>query len=834
MSNDSIDNNNIHSSNQHCLTQETIRLRVYKKQTSRLERLSKIMKQLDEGLIEPSLKDCLVSLIKEPSQRSNTDNNHIKEFLLKSELATKFRMDNFAEDNLNELLSLISTEMRHFYLEKDNILFHIGDDGDNFYLILQGRVSVLKPLLVKEQMTGFQYFTHLMNLHKSNENHLLTLSLEHNKKLINIHKGDLLDLSLIVFKICLEEYFAKTEFSGKTLHELSQMCFVPSLYFDDIITSENEDISNPILLQKEKKELFGRLSKFDQVITKKYRLLANDKIKFNVNLFKYTTKLWLQKGNYFGDVALDQYTTRNATIRTEENTHFCYIDYTHYNNCLRYEKQKLNIKEISFLVDNYFFKSMQYKDFEKKIFVCFECQEKYKNNFICYEDEPANYLYFIREGQIELTIRKSISDMFEMLKSLRKKINKKEIIKRQLTLLPKDPYLKNIMINVKIKYKIFLFNQIELIGLESTFYGMNFLYSAQVVSDKAKIYKIENENILKLLNDRTLGRELLVNYKESAIKKMEIFINRLHDLYELKLEMYNKKYNVNIGKVLIEEDNDIKNNNLNRIRKINYSLSTKIIDTKGKDKVVFKGNNYLKNKDLNLYCNNSLDKQKHHNISMSPSTEILPSLSPSYSCVSYFQNNYPVIRKKNFSQEYIFHTNEKDQDSLTSNNNKNKLCSITSFPNQKVYDPFKCEDLLLSRIKYDLSRDKKYRKELLQNKLDFINGVDIDLDKPSNFKYLFREPVIYKIYQAKKRQQSNPKHSLITKLDLGKDDLKSFPFPVMTLYHKYKHMKKPNLKINTKLTSLKNNFSISNVEKSLSIYSNNNNCRTIINTKKNI
>ena len=56
----------------------------------------------------------------------------------------------------------------------------------------------------------------------------------------------------------------------------------------------------------------------------------------------------------------------------------------------------------------------------------------------------------------------------------------------------------------------------------------------------------------------------------------------------------------------------------------------------------------------------------------------------------------------------------------------------------------------------------------------------------------------------------------------------------MTLYHKHKHVKKPKLKINTKLTSLKNNFSTSNVEKSLSIYSNNNNCRTIINTKKNI
>ena len=830
MSNDCFDNNNIHPSNQPRLTQETIRLRVYKKQTSRVERLSIITKQINEGVIEPSLKDCLVSLIKDPSQRSNSDNNHIKDFLLKSELANKFRMDNFAEENLNELLSLISTEMKHFFLAKDNILFHIGDDGDNFYLILQGRVSVLKPILVKEQMTGFQYFTHLMNLYTSNENYLLTLSLENNKKLINILKEDLIDLSLIVFKICLEEYFAKTEFSGKTLQELSKMCFVPSLYFDDIITSENEDITNPILLQKEKNELFERLSKFDQTTTKRYRLLANDKIKFNVNLFKYTTKLWLHKGNYFGDVALDQHTTRNATIRTEENTHFCYIDYTHYNNCLRYEKQKLNIKEISFLVDNYFFKSMQYKDFEKKIFVCFECQERYKNSFICYEDEPANYLYFIREGQIELTIHKSMSDMFEMIKLLRKKINKKETIKRQLALLPKDPYLKNIMINVKIKHKIFLFNKIELIGLESIFYGMNFLYSAQVVSDKAKIYKIENEHILKLLNDKALGKELMVNYKESAIKKMEILINRLHDLYDLKLEMYNKKYTVNIGKVLIEEDNDIKNNNLNRIRKINYSPSNKMINTKGNNNIiVFKGNNSVKNKELNFHCNISLDKTK--NISMSPSTEMLPTLSPSHSCLSYFQNNYPIPRKKNFSQEYIFHTHEKDQDSLISYN-KHKICSMTSFPNQKGYDPFKCEDLLLNRIKHELSRDRKYKKELLQNKLDFINGVDIDLDNPSNYKYIFREPVIYKIYQAKKKQQSIPKHSLVTKFDLGKDDSKLFPFQRMTLYHKYKYMRKPKLIINTKITSSKNNFSTSNIEKSVSIY--NNNSSTIINTKNNI
>ena len=162
------------------ITEEAHRLKSYKKQTSRLDRLSLVMKQINEGIIDYSLKDCLLSLMKDPSQRSLSEITPIKKFILQTELASKFRMDNILEEHLEDLVSLISTEMKHFFLEKGKTLFHIGDIGDNFYIIVHGKVSVLIPNIVKEQMTGFQFYTHIMTLYLNNENYLLKQTLDYN------------------------------------------------------------------------------------------------------------------------------------------------------------------------------------------------------------------------------------------------------------------------------------------------------------------------------------------------------------------------------------------------------------------------------------------------------------------------------------------------------------------------------------------------------------------------------------------------------------------------------------------------------------------------------
>ena len=94
------------------------------------------------GRVDSAIQECMLALIKEPSSRKANDIEKIKSFLETTALATKFRSDNFNAESLSKILFMCSGEMRHCYLEKGRTLFHIGDVGDKFYIVLQGKVAV--------------------------------------------------------------------------------------------------------------------------------------------------------------------------------------------------------------------------------------------------------------------------------------------------------------------------------------------------------------------------------------------------------------------------------------------------------------------------------------------------------------------------------------------------------------------------------------------------------------------------------------------------------------------------------------------------------------------
>ena len=51
----------------------------------------------------------------------------------------------------------------------------------------------------------------------------------------------------------------------------------------------------------------------------------------NFIIYEYQSIIELEQGAFFGDVALDKQKTRNATIKTLEDTHFCYL---HCKSCI--------------------------------------------------------------------------------------------------------------------------------------------------------------------------------------------------------------------------------------------------------------------------------------------------------------------------------------------------------------------------------------------------------------------------------------------------------------------------------------------------------------------
>ena len=92
---------------------------------------------------------------------------------------------------------------------------------------------------------------------------------------------------------------------------------------------------------------------------------------------------------------MDKTTTRNATIKTVEDTDFYYLEFGYYKTYLKEEKRRLTMKEVLFLVNNFFFHNISPQYFEKKFLNLFIYEEKYQNEFIFKEDENAEFVYFI-------------------------------------------------------------------------------------------------------------------------------------------------------------------------------------------------------------------------------------------------------------------------------------------------------------------------------------------------------------------------------------------------------------------------------------------------------
>jgi len=82
--------------------------------------------------------------------------------------------------DINSLLKTFSQNLKIKTINKNNVLFRYDDNGDKFFIILNGKVSILIPKLKKISITGGAYFDYLVSLFISEEEYLLKNSIANN------------------------------------------------------------------------------------------------------------------------------------------------------------------------------------------------------------------------------------------------------------------------------------------------------------------------------------------------------------------------------------------------------------------------------------------------------------------------------------------------------------------------------------------------------------------------------------------------------------------------------------------------------------------------------
>ena len=210
------------------------------------------------------------------------------------------------------------------------------------------------------------------------------------------------------------------------------------------------------------------------------------------------------------------------------------------------------MNEVNFLVSNFCFQTINPHHFEKKFLNHFLYEEKYQNDFIIKDNQNAKFVFFIKEGTCDVYINKNVFEIHNLISYLSQletdpKFNVQNII---LTFQNDFFSLKDDM-NIIQKTKIFCINNCDFIGLESIFFGLNYLYNVKVTSRNIKYYKLELKYLLEIIQE-----DINCYYigKRDCEKKLNILIQRLTDLNQTKMEMIDSKETVNLNNLQIEKD----------------------------------------------------------------------------------------------------------------------------------------------------------------------------------------------------------------------------------------------------------------------------------------
>lgn len=261
-----------------------------------------------------------------------------------------------------------------------------------------------------------------------------------NSHLFEIRKRDLIEIKLCMIKHLLDEYFKNSWIiKGEKIINI----FKDYNYENEILEKVNIDNDmildlrnhlNSIKLRKLKEEIYKFLPEEFSRKTKKIFQIINDKENIKkVIILKYSQIVELKDKDFFGDTAFDTKSNRNATVHAIEDTHLCYLEKEHYDQLLRADKKSQRLSSLHFLYDNFFFKHLSLDIFGSIFFNNFIYEEKPKNSILFDQYNESNFLYLIKSGEIELSNKSSIVQMYFLTKHLSQlnlEDNIKEYIKK--------------------------------------------------------------------------------------------------------------------------------------------------------------------------------------------------------------------------------------------------------------------------------------------------------------------------------------------------------------------------------------------------------------------
>ena len=523
----------------------------------------------------------------------NTISKFIRNSKLIQKLESEFRSDK--KSDLDLLVRSCAKNLNFKKLNKGEILFKIGELGDRFYFILNGKVNILKLKELKDiYLTYIEYLQYLIFLIDSKEEYILNEVTKKNRKLLDItYPEDIIRLYRIVFIGLLREnilnHFIQNnkqliEFFNNYKQKMEEFHLIKN----DLISLEEQKL----------KGAYGSTKEWETYILKRcrpnikeiiffedYEQTFKDKTKKNIICYVYESFLFIGKGLFFGDFALDsEHNRRNATIRAEEETILGWLKSVDYANMIAPKRKIEKYNEIMFLYKNFFFKHTNNHTFERKYFHLFPPYEFKKGTILFKANTNPNCLYFIKQGQISLEFKCSIFEIHFLIRKIFETLIRNDFYKRIISKYKNQHYLisENDMRRIrkyfnepiffklrdknekfkeemekKIKYKLSVLSVNEIVGMEDIFLGFPHLCTSEVVSKKLICYELTVKQLNIFLDNE---KNIIGPYTKSAVNKIITLIDRLQNIKKNGIYMARLKYD-NV-RYKSEDQNNSTNNSI--------------------------------------------------------------------------------------------------------------------------------------------------------------------------------------------------------------------------------------------------------------------------------
>ena len=648
----------------------------------------------------------VIKKFKIPPENRTVDDLYItKNFLRQTKLIEHY-IKEFNNDKriIENLTTFFGLEFRYLKYKKGETIYKIDDYSDNFYMILLGKVEIfnVEPKLVN--ITGYDYFCYIMNLKKNNEMHRYKLTIEENKNVypISYDEEDLLPYFFLQFNL-------KDIKEGKKIN-FRKILEVINMKPKDLGLNEDKINSLDYIKEKEKK-IIKKIANFSKDKINEYSFINNKIYRKNLKLFEYVKRNTIESLDHFGEESIEAGTSRKETAICAEDTELLYIINRLYINNILPKKVALLEKKTAFLGKNYLFNKIIPRKFVRRYFKLFSLDTYNKGDILFNENNNLDYVYFIKEGCVNLLTSKSILEMEMLINEVNKKIkmvqnifNKEENnedennfnflynnIKSSTTELFEH-------VSEKEKIKIFILKESEDAGLVSYLLGIGYLLTGVIDSPHAKIYKIKKDDLTEILKREELCFYELINRVED---KLKVFSKRFYEINNIKLSMTDQK--------LVEEN------------KIKYNISIKNkndlnIDTFPIKKIKIDADRLkeiIDNHNTNQFLNN-YKISKNKNI-----MKILPSLINKYkrtkTKISFSQrktkysnlakNIINILNNLNNTNTHIKNQKKKKRDFFTLENKKeNKSNIIERFKKILNYKKkFPYEDEFLMKLNEDMN-----------------------------------------------------------------------------------------------------------------------------------